>query len=246
MESNFEFLNQDQDTQILYDTSKDIEDLYAMGKFSNEFESIRKVIENVARQVLDLSYFSVGSRSSFNDCLRKIKENKLADQDIINKFYDLKGTGNLAAHTLHKYSKEEALEGLSKMYYILVWFMNQYMDGNQDPTGFVEPHRSALYQTAERKLVYVQTANNNDGQWPAYVGLEKVGDASIDSFEMDNRPNSNDLRKVADHRIKQYMGTAGVPYKLQWAELAYRMKDKTWFRDYDVNDVLRRSGVKKE
>jgi len=246
MKSNFEFLNQDQDTQILYDTAKDTEDLYAIGKFSNEFESIRKVIENVARQILDLNYFSMGDRISFNDCLRKIKNSKLANQDVLNLFYDLKGTGNSAAHTLHKYSKEEALQGLEKMYYILSWFVNEYMDGNQDFSGFIEPSREDIYQTAERKVIYVQTANNDDGLWPAYVGLEKVGDASIDSFEMDNRPNSEDLRKVASRRIQQYMGTAGVPYKLQWTELAYRKRDKKWFRDYDVHEVLQRSGVKKE
>lgn len=36
------------------------------------------------------------------------------------------------------------------------------------------------------------------------------------------------------------MKTAGVTHKLQWAELAYRKQDGTWFRDYDVQDVLAR------
>ncbi|WP_374957115.1 Eco57I restriction-modification methylase domain-containing protein [Bombilactobacillus bombi] len=160
--------------------------------------------------------------------------------------YQLKNTGNSAAHTLHKYSKDEALDGLAKLRYVLVWFVNNYMDDHQDINDFFEPQANSLYQTAERKLIYIQTADNDDGQWPAYIGLEKIGDASIDGYEMDNRPNSADLREVADRRIKSYMGTAGVPYKLGWAELAYRKMDKTWFRDYDVHAVLERSGIKKK
>ena len=31
---------------------------------------------------------------------------------------------------------------------------------------------------------------------------------------------------------------------LGWVELAYRKSDKTWFHDYDVHNVLRRSGIK--
>ncbi|TPR50453.1 restriction endonuclease [Apilactobacillus micheneri] len=101
------------------------------------------------------------------------------------------------------------------------------------------------YQTSERKLIYVQTADNSSGNWPAYNGLEKVGDTSINGYEMDNRPNSNDLRQSANYRIKQYMGTAGVPYKIKWAELAYRQSDNHWFRDYDVHNVLIRSGIQR-
>ena len=41
------------------------------------------------------------------------------------------------------------------------------------------------------------------------------------------------------------MKTSGVPFTVQWAELAYRKKDHSWFHDYDVHEVLERSGVKK-
>lgn len=101
-----------------------------------------------------------------------------------------------------------------------------------------------LYNTSEGKLIYIQTADNKNGKWPAYDGMCKVGDATIDSYEIDAHPNSKDLRRFANKRIKEYMGTSGVPYIIQWAELAYRDTDKTWFRDYDVHNVLTRSGVK--
>lgn len=246
MKSNFTFLEKDQDTQTWFDTAKDAEDLYALGKFSNELESIRKVIENVARTILDLEFVSMGEHSTFNDCLREIKYRRLVDRDVLEALYDLKGVGNSAAHTLHKYNKSEALTALKKMDLILVWYMNKYTDEHPNTDSFKEPQRNEdLYQTASRKLIYVQTADNKNGMWPAYAGLEKIGDASIDGYEMDNRPNSDDLRRVAERRINEYMKTAGVPHKLQWAELAYRKFDHSWFRDYDVHDVLERSGIKK-
>lgn len=246
MESNFEFLNNDIDTHLLYDAAKDAEELYVLGKFSNEFESIRKIIEKVVLIILDLNYVAVDEYNSLNDNLRILKQKNLVSEEILNLFYQLKLLGNSAAHTLKKYSKSDALEGLKKLYSILIWFTNSYFDGHEKVTNFVEPQHSNLYQTAERKLIYVETGDNTDGKWPAYNGLEKVGDATIDDYEMDNKPNSPDLRKVANHRIKQYMGTAGVPYKLGWAELAYRKFDNSWFRDYDVHDVLLRSGIKKK
>lgn len=246
MASNFAFLEHNIDTQDFYDTAKNAEDLYAIGKFDNEYESIRKVAENVARMLLDLNYVSMGEQSTFNDCLREIKYHHLAGQEILDTFYQLKNTGNSAAHTLHKFTKSEGLQGLRQLYTLLVWFTNTITDEQVSPDAFVEPKANSLYKTTDsRKVIYVQTANNDDGNWPAYIGLEKIGDATTDDLETDNTPNSKDLRKVAENRINQYMKTAGVPHKLQWAELAYRKSDHTWFRDYDVHDVLDRSHIEK-
>ncbi|MFR0621734.1 Eco57I restriction-modification methylase domain-containing protein [Limosilactobacillus mucosae] len=240
MESNFQFLVKDPDTQVLFDTAKDIEDLYATGKFSNELESIRKVVEYVARQLLDLNYVAMDDRSTFNDCLSEIRIKGLAPNDILQDFYDLKGAGNSAAHTLQKYSKHEALDALKKMYDILVWFGGLYMDEEPD-SEFIEPKESNPFKTtAERKVIYVQT-----GEWDQYKGAEKVGETTTDDLEINSRPNSDDLRNVANQRVKQYMKTSGIPFTVQWAELAYRKKDHSWFHDYDVHDVLERSGVKK-
>lgn len=246
MKSNFEFLNKDMDTKILYDAARDGEELYVLGKFSNEFESIRKIIEQVVLMILDLNYIDTTEQRTLNDNLRILKQYGLANKEILNELYQLKAMGNSAAHTLKKYTKSEALDGLKKLYNILVWFSNTYFDGQEKVTNFFEPRQSNLYKTAERKLIYVETGDNTDGKWPAYDGLEKIGDATIDDYEVDNNPNSPDLRKAANHRIKQYMGTAGVPYKLGWAELAYRKSDNSWFRDYDVHEVLLRSGIKKK
>lgn len=246
MASNFTFLERSLDTQDLYDTAKDAEDLYRLGKFANEYESIRKVAENVARIILDFNYISMDERSTFNDCLREIKHRQLVSSDLLDIFYNLKNVGNSAAHTLHKYTKSEGLQGLRQLYILLAWFANTYTDEHVSVESFIEPKENSLYQTTNsRKVIYVQTADNKDGNWPAYIGLEKIGDATTDDLETDNTPNSKDLRKVAENRINQYMKTAGVPHKLQWAELAYRKTDHTWFRDYDVHDVLDRSNIEK-
>ena len=89
MESNFEFLLKDQDTALLYNTVIDAEDLYKVGKFSNELESLRKVSENVARKIIALEFIEVSDRSTFNDCLSEIKKARLVPKDILQDFYDL-------------------------------------------------------------------------------------------------------------------------------------------------------------
>ena len=139
MASNFAFLEHNIDTQDFYDTAKDAEDLYTIGKFANEYESIRKVAENVARMILDLNYVSMRDRSTFNDCLREIKRHQLANRDIIDIFYQLKNTGNSAAHTLHKYTKSEGLAGLKQLYTLLAWFANKITDERVALDGFIEP-----------------------------------------------------------------------------------------------------------
>lgn len=247
MKTNFEFLTKDIDTANLFDIAKNVEELYARGLFSNEFESIRKIIENIARQILDLNYIQMPERSTFIDCLRQIKYEKLVPEDILDSFHRLRVIGNSAAHTLKKQSKSEGLEGLTKMYQILAWYMNNYTDVKVDPNDFSEPQLdTSLYNTAERKLIYIQTGDNSSGGYPAYIGSEKIGDATIDDLEIDNRPNSDDLNQAAKHRINQYMKTAGVPYILQWTELAYNKQQHRWFRDYDVHEVLTRSGIQKK
>lgn len=246
MESNFDFLMKNEDTQSFYRATTEAERSYTEGSFDTTFIQIRKVIENVARMVLDLAYIEVSDHSTFNDQLREIRNHRLVDKSILDLFYDLKRYGNSAAHTLSNPSKGETLMSLRKLDQILVWFFNSIEEnGTASTDDFFEPHAEKLYQTAERKLIYVQTADNTNELWPAYKGLEKIGDASSEDPEINNQPNSEDLRAIAEKRIRQYMNTAGVPHKLQWAELAYSKKTKTWFRDYDVHEVLLRSGIKK-
>lgn len=48
MGSNFQFSLKNIDMQPLFSATKNTEELYVLGKFENEYESIRKVIEKVA------------------------------------------------------------------------------------------------------------------------------------------------------------------------------------------------------
>ncbi|GEK29320.1 Eco57I restriction-modification methylase domain-containing protein [Furfurilactobacillus siliginis] len=246
MESNFGFLMLDDDTQIMYNQAKSAEKLYASEQYAAELITIRKIAENVARSVLDFNFIEVPDHCSFNNCLKMLKEEKLIDdKKLIDIFYDLKRYGNDAAHTLDEFSREQALTKLKEMYYLLVWFSNSYMEQKISQSGFMEPQNDPPYDPNEKKLIYIQTGDNSNGMWPAYVGAEKVGDASVDNFEIDGKPNSDDLRGFADRRIKQYMRTGGTPYLLEWAELAYSKIEDKWFRDHDVHEVLERSGVKR-
>jgi len=248
--SNFDFLSVDLDTAELYATINMAEENYAQKDYEGTLTKVRKVAENTAKLFADRAYIELGERDNFNEILRKIKYS-INDKHVVDYLYEIKGKGNNSAHVLNPSdaTQENALRALEHMFYILVWFVINYIDDEIQANlfdEFLEPKAQALYKTAERKFIYVQTVDNASGQFPAFDGTYKVGEGTVpeDEIEGDWSPNSNFLRKLAPRRIKQYMKTSGLPFMLGWVELAYRKSDKTWFHDYDVHNVLRRSGIK--
>lgn len=248
--SNFDFLSVDLDTAELYATINMAEENYAQKDYEGTLTKVRKVAENTAKLFADRAYIELGERDNFNEIIRKIKYS-INDKHVVDYFYEIKGKGNNSAHVLNPSdaTQENALRALEHMFYILVWFVINYIDDEIQANlfdEFLEPKAQALYKTAERKFIYVQTVDNASGKFPAFDGTYKVGEGTVpeDEIEGDWSPNSSFLRKLAPKRIKQYMKTSGLPFMLGWVELAYRKSDKTWFHDYDVHNVLRRSGIK--
>lgn len=243
MKSNFDFLTIDMDTQTLYATAAEAEKLYTGEHYESALVAIRKVTENAAKMVVDFEYAKMRDHATFNDHLCEIRDRQFAPKLIIQNFYDIKKYGNDAAHNTTVHTKVETLSVLEKMFAILVWFNLTYIDENFKAGEFFEPVAEQMYQTAERKLIYIQTGDNSDGMWPAYAGAEKIGDATIEGYEYNLSPNSEDLRGIAERRINQYMTTSGAKHILQWAELAHSDQTNRWFRDHEVHEVLTRSNV---
>lgn len=245
MASNFDFLQYESDTRIYYQSAIEAEKQYSQEMYTAEFVTLRKMLQKLVEHTLELNGIEVPEYNTFDQNLSLVKKYNLLSEVIIDRLYKLKKVGNISAHQMNRdIGQENALSGLKEVFYIFAWFVQKNYKRNVDVQSFEEP-KSNIYETSERKLIYVQTVDNKDGNFDIYEGLEKIGDASITDFEIDGHPNSNDLREIAGKRIKQYMTTAGLPFDLQWAELAYRKNDKTWFRDYDVHKVLQKSGVKK-
>lgn len=246
MKSNFEFLNKNELTQQYFVRSNQAEQSYAIGIYPSVLIMVRTIAENVA----DQNFMDV-EHSTFNDILNRLKTGAYIDKYAVDLFYAIKGPGNVAAHTLDDASKEEVLTSLKNLYALFVWFVGSYYDEKLDITAFNEPTKEDnLYQTtsyantAEKNLIYIQTADNSKGKFPAYLGSQKVGKTGVGDLAEDNSDNSLYLRDWATKRINQYMNTSGVPFKLEWAELAYRKSDGWWFSDHDVHRVLERSGIK--
>lgn len=106
---------------------------------------------------------------------------------------------------------------------------------------------NAFQSTFEYKLIYVFRINDE-----AHKGLLKIGEATCntDKAPTDLIPNCHELNVAAKFRINQYTTTAGIAYDLLYTELAQKTvksgdKVKTLaFRDHDVHEVLKRSGIK--
>lgn len=250
MISNFEFLTIDLVTAELFRTINMAEENYSHGDYEGTLIKVRKVAENTAKLIADREYLDIQERLTFNDVLREIKE-YISNKSIIDYFYEIKGKGNTSAHVLNPEdaTKENALKSLKQVFEILAWVMLTYVDPDIKASAigqFLEPRAQEMYTTAERKFIYIQTVNNESGLFNAFEGTQKIGEGTVssDDIETDWSPNSDFLRKVAPKRINQYMKTSGLPYTLGWVELAYKKATKSWFHDYDVHNVLKRSGIK--
>lgn len=248
--SNFEFLTLELETAELFQTANFAEKNYTEKDYEGTLTKVRKLAENTANEIAIKEHIVLSERSSFNDVLRELKNDSI-DQLIIESFYEIKRLGNDSAHNLNSRSatQENAKQALHKIFIILVWYMNHYfeIDIKTAYLDFLEPQAEKLYQTAERKLIYIQTADNTSGMFPAYKDAQKIGEATApdDDFEVDWSPNSEFLRTVGAKRINQYMKTSGIKFVLEWVELAWKKSTKTWFHDHDVHEVLKRSGIKR-
>ena len=250
MISNFEFLSIDMDTADLFRTINMAEENYTHGDYEGTLIKVRKVAENTARLIADREYLDIQKRATFNDVLREIRR-LIPSKSIVDNFYEIKGKGNSSAHVLNPKdaTKENALKSLEQVFDILAWVMLTYIEPDIKASAigqFLEPRAQEMYTTAERKFIYIQTVNNESGLFNAFEGTQKIGEGTVssDDIETDWSPNSDFLRTVAPKRINQYMKTSGLPYTLGWVELAYKKATKSWFHDYDVHNVLKRSGIK--
>ncbi len=75
----------------------------------------------------------------------------------------------------------------------------------------------------------------------SHKGRLKIGSTTINL----QNPTQAEMKAVADNRIKQQTKTADIPYKLEYTVLAID-EQNNYFSDYDVHNVLIRSGYKRK
>lgn len=247
--SNFEFMKLDNYIAPYYKLAMQAELDYALEAYDNTLVNVRKLAEALTDIVIDLNYETVPYRAMFNDKLAIIKSPKYEiPKPIIETFYEIKSSGNKGAHTIEE-NQELSYKSLGQLRIILYWYMNTYTDIKIQRVPFIEPMAIPRFKNnQERKMIYIQTADNSSGHWTAYEGAEKIGETTApeEDQEEDWSPNSEFLRTVTRKRINSYMRTAGVPAKIDWVELAWIKETKIWFGDTAVHDVLLRSGYKRK
>jgi superfamily II DNA or RNA helicase len=93
-----------------------------------------------------------------------------------------------------------------------------------------------IKETFSYGIIYIYSIPDEN-----HKGRLKIGSATITS----PNPTQEEIDLVADERIKQQTKTADVPYILESAELAVT-SDGKYFSDYDVHEVLKRSGYERK
>ena len=103
--------------------------------------------------------------------------------------------------------------------------------------------------TFDYKLIYIFRINDEH-----HKGYLKIGDATIKTYKKydELNPNCHELNQAAKSRINEYTQTAGIDYQLLHTEIAvYTVNNLNSkyhglvkaFRDHDVHNVLKRSGI---
>lgn len=248
MTQNFEFLKLDNLTNYYYEDASDLERQYALENYSGEIKAARVIAENIVKDILDQHYLL--AEGTFNDNLRLIKQNNFLEESrhILDAFYEIKDYGNRASHQLTSelnFSKTEGMAVLNALLAILIWFATEFTSYKGEYHSAVPPKFEPDYRSFTRKMIYSITGDNPE-KFKAYVGREKVGEATITDLEIDLKPNSSDLQASARPRIQSYMGTAGAAYRIDWAELAYSKRTKQFFSDKDVHRVLDNSNIPRD
>lgn len=99
--------------------------------------------------------------------------------------------------------------------------------------------------TFNYKLIYIFSVD-----YSTHKGYLKIGEATIHSVsDISSLSDScKELNKAAKERINSYTTTVGVSYNLLHTELAVCSKNGeiVGFRDHDVHDVLKASGIKRK
>lgn len=93
-----------------------------------------------------------------------------------------------------------------------------------------------IHDTFAYGVIYVYSISDE-----GHKGRLKIGSATVQSA----KPSQAEIDTAAHERIKRQTKTADIHYQLEHAELAVT-NDGAFFRDYDVHNVLDRSGYKRK
>ncbi|EMB73704.1 Eco57I restriction-modification methylase domain-containing protein [Streptococcus mutans] len=203
--------------------------------------AVRRLLETSVNYLITKNRISDNRNHNLFEKINLLENKKVISKNLKQSFHKIRKLGNKGAHgdDLTVNVAETVLAEFDKALRLILKEHNKPVQ-----TNVIESDNMTIvtYATFDRKLIYIQSANTESGGYDAYLGLEKIGDASVpNNLEADLRPNSKYLRDYAEHRINQYMNTAGVPYTLHWAQLAVD-NNQHFFRDHDVHLVLKRSG----
>ncbi|MCW6677337.1 Eco57I restriction-modification methylase domain-containing protein [Aerococcaceae bacterium NML180378] len=235
---------------------QELEHHLSVDNLEEKFTYCRKLIETnprgaglEARVLLEMSINNIAMKSAgmrkkelgvLAKTIDKLRKQRIISDNQAEIFTEIRKIGNDAAH-----GAEVSIQKAEKAFVLwdnaLRTILREQGKRVSLPDKIKDTMMITTYTTFDRKLIYIQGANTESGGYDAYIGLEKIGDASVpNDWEADFQPNSDYLRTYAKKRINQYMTTAGVPYVLHWAQLA--VNKKGFFRDYDVHQVLKKSG----
>ncbi|ALJ22977.1 hypothetical protein AO203_02975 [Lactobacillus gallinarum] len=107
MNSNFEFLNNDELTRQYFVRATQAELSYVMGIYPGVLTAVRAIAENIARDVADQKFLKLAERETFDSILKRLKQGAYILMTMLYSSFMILRILEMLQHTLWKIVLEE-------------------------------------------------------------------------------------------------------------------------------------------
>lgn len=132
MAGNFAFLKSYHGMHKLQHLSRMAEKAYRNGQFATEALLITEISGRLIRKLVKREFPDMDKHFNSEDGLIKLQSARLLNDEMIMLLTQLKKSGR---HP-QRINAEIGYQILVKLHYVLIWYVNHYLDGHEEPGHF--------------------------------------------------------------------------------------------------------------
>ncbi|MFR0610503.1 hypothetical protein ACLUWI_08590 [Limosilactobacillus mucosae] len=136
MSSNFAFLKSYHGMHKLHHLSHMSEKAYRNGQFATEALLVREISGRLIRKLVKQEFPNLDQRFNSEDGLIKLQTAQLLNDELIMLLSQLR----VAGRHPKQIDAAFAYQIMVKLHYLLIWYVNHYLDGHEEP-GHFKLHR---------------------------------------------------------------------------------------------------------
>lgn len=137
MAGNFAFLKSYHGMHKLQHLSRMAEKAYCNDQYATEALLIREISGRLIRKLVKREFPDMDKHFNSEDGLKKMQSTHLLNDEMITLLTQLRKSGR---HP-QLIGAQNAYQILVKLHYVLIWYVNRYLDGHEEP-GYFHIHHN--------------------------------------------------------------------------------------------------------